>query len=309
MRDEKKCTLVMYHYVRDMHDTPYPDIKGLLIDKFKGQLNYISKNYKVISLRDYAQYLVGKTDIPRDACVLTFDDGLKDHFTNVVPLLKDMGVTATFFPTTQCIDEHKVQPVQKVHFLLDRIGAEGLARELNDAMMRMFPGIADNYVIDGKEKKEIKYRWDDSLTANLKYTVARIPTKEKSQVLSAIFSEHFRDEQAFCKELYLDWEDMRAMIKAGMDFGSHSHTHPALAELSEKEQEKEISISKALLEKNLKIPIELFCYPYGNFNSSTLIVLKKLGFKAAVTTDLGVNAGKVEPFRIRRLDTNDLPFE
>ena len=41
-----RCTIIAYHYVRDLSDTDYPEIKGLLTSEFEGQLDYLSKYYK-----------------------------------------------------------------------------------------------------------------------------------------------------------------------------------------------------------------------------------------------------------------------
>ena len=39
----------MYHYVRDLRNSRYPDIKGLDIDLFKEQVDYMRKNYNIIT--------------------------------------------------------------------------------------------------------------------------------------------------------------------------------------------------------------------------------------------------------------------
>ena len=38
----------MYHYVRPIKGSSYPFIKGLELDEFKTQLNFLEKNYKII---------------------------------------------------------------------------------------------------------------------------------------------------------------------------------------------------------------------------------------------------------------------
>ena len=102
---------------------------------------------------------------------------------------------------------------------------------------------------------------------------------------------------------------MREMTKHGMSFGAHSHTHPSLSRLDKEEQEKEIKKSKKILEKELKTEINLFAYPYGNFNEKTIDILKQEGFICGLTTNLGTNkGGNIDLFKLERLDANDLPF-
>ena len=129
----------------------------------------------------------------------------------------------------------------------------------------------------------------------------------KNLILDAIFKEHFGDEEAFCRELYLNWDELQEMIEGGMTIGSHSHSHPDLSELDEAKQSNEITLSKQLLEKYLNCSITQFCYPYGAYNAVTLKLLCEAGYTCALNTIFEVNSGKVNPYEIKRLDTNHLP--
>ena len=53
----------MYHYVRDLQNSRYPRIKGLDINLFKGQINYLRKNYHVISMEEIIYSIENKTKI------------------------------------------------------------------------------------------------------------------------------------------------------------------------------------------------------------------------------------------------------
>ena len=132
MDQATKCLVVMYHYVRDMHTTQYPNIKGLLIEKFKSQIEYLSKRYTFVSIEQYVGYLQGKTKvIPANSCILSFDDGLKDHFTNVFPILKEHNIPGCFFIPIKPLIDHKVLPVQKSQFILAKIGSKRFANQIN----------------------------------------------------------------------------------------------------------------------------------------------------------------------------------
>ena len=43
----QNLTIIMYHYVRPIAKSYYPLIKGLELDSFKTQLNYLEKNYEM----------------------------------------------------------------------------------------------------------------------------------------------------------------------------------------------------------------------------------------------------------------------
>ena len=42
-------TIVMYHYVRDLKNSRFPGIKGLELDLFKEQIEYLHKHYNINS--------------------------------------------------------------------------------------------------------------------------------------------------------------------------------------------------------------------------------------------------------------------
>ena len=79
----------MYHDIRDFCDTDFKvrmEMKSFLtINQFKKQLDYLIKNYTIISTQD----LVDINKIKNEDCaILTFDDGFLNHYKYVLPLLK-----------------------------------------------------------------------------------------------------------------------------------------------------------------------------------------------------------------------------
>ena len=111
-------TVVMYHDVRPLPRTRYPEIRGLQTEKFEGQLDYILKHYTVCCLRQVIAAARGEEPLPHNACVLTFDDGLIDHYLTVFPRLEERGIVGGFFPSGRAVQEHRVLDVHKIHFVL-----------------------------------------------------------------------------------------------------------------------------------------------------------------------------------------------
>lgn len=81
----------------------------------------------------------------------------------------------------------------------------------------------------------------------------------------------------------LSCEQVRALRAAGIDFGSHTATHPKLAGLDPERQGRELRGSKAVLEDLLGAPIRHLCYPYGSFDRTTLSAAYQVGYQSAVT--------------------------
>jgi peptidoglycan/xylan/chitin deacetylase (PgdA/CDA1 family) len=80
-------------------------------------------------------------------------------------------------------------------------------------------------------------------------------------------------------------------LKSIMDVfevGSHTASHPDLSKCSDDEIVKELKESKDFLERNLKIEVKHFCYPFGKVFSNYEEILKKEGFETAVTLNNGL---------------------
>lgn len=81
-----KLHIVMYHYVRELQVSRYPEIKGLEYSLFEQQLKFFKKNFHVVTMEQVIAYMEKKESLPERAVLLTFDDGYIDHFTYVFPM-------------------------------------------------------------------------------------------------------------------------------------------------------------------------------------------------------------------------------
>ena len=80
-------TIVMYHYVRELKSSRFPKIKALEVQDFAAQVQFLKNHYNIITMEEFLLYLDQKEKIPERALLLTFDDGYKDHFKYVLPIL------------------------------------------------------------------------------------------------------------------------------------------------------------------------------------------------------------------------------
>src|SRR5262245_51904604 len=93
-------TVVMYHYVRDLPRSRFPRIKGMLTKDFAAQVDRLRSLFEMATLESALAYLRGNYLPERPLCLLTFDDGLKDHFTDVLSILAVRRIQGQFFLIT-----------------------------------------------------------------------------------------------------------------------------------------------------------------------------------------------------------------
>lgn len=105
----------------------------------------------------------------------------------------------------------------------------------------------------------------------------------------------------FPRSELLTWGDVRELSKMGIEFGSHTKTHPDLSKLSAGDVENELVGSKFRLEDELGCETVSFAYPFGKQNQSVKRVAAH-NFKSATSTVLGKVTRKSDLFSLERVD-------
>jgi peptidoglycan/xylan/chitin deacetylase (PgdA/CDA1 family) len=101
-------------------------------------------------------------------------------------------------------------------------------------------------------------------------------------------------------EPLMDSAQVRDWLAAGQAIGAHTRTHPWLTRLAPAAAREEIAASKKQLEDLFAVPVEHFCYPYGDWNEAVRDLVIAAGYQTAGTTDAGVNGRGSSPFALRR---------
>jgi peptidoglycan/xylan/chitin deacetylase (PgdA/CDA1 family) len=86
----------------------------------------------------------------------------------------------------------------------------------------------------------------------------------------------------------MDLHRARRWLAAGMGVGSHTVSHPRLTQLDRHSMQREIFESKTMLEQALGIPVDHFCFPYGDHDAACVGAVTEAGYSTAVTTRRGV---------------------
>ncbi len=307
-------TIVMYHYVRDLARSRFPDIKGRDVAEFRKQLEYIEANYTVVTAEEVMAASLNETVLPSNACWLTFDDGYLDHFTCALPLLNEFGFQGSFFPPVKTIIERDVLDVNKVHFILaSGVEIGGLVEALQGAFetkRRDDPRLGAWGAYRDKFAKANAYDSADVVFFKRMLQVG-LPEDVRHGICDALFSEFVGLEpSAFANELYMSEDQIKMLTRSGMYVGSHGNAHYWLDSLDRAAQEEEVDLALRFLER-VGAPTErwVMCYPYGAYNAGLLDVLADRNCTLGITTKSAIARIGVDPaLELPRIDTNELPF-
>jgi peptidoglycan/xylan/chitin deacetylase (PgdA/CDA1 family) len=309
-------TIVMYHYVRELRRSRFPEIKGLEVAAFREQLGYLRQHYELVSIAEVLaaydeQKRTGRWPLPRNAALLTFDDGLVDHYTYVFPLLDEFNVPASFFPPAQVVIERRLLDVNRIHFTLASVADKtALAAELMSEIDAARSEFACEPAAKWYEKLAAASRFDAAEVIFIKRALqVALPAALRERIARKLFRKYVSaDEHAFAEELYMSLEQIRCLARHGMYVGSHADDHRWLASLSPAEQAHEIDASLEFL-RRVGTPLDswVMCYPYGDWNETLLVELRRRGCALGLTTRVGLATAAEDPLLLPRLDTNDLP--
>ena len=306
-------TIVTYHFVRDLKNSRYPAIKGWDLSEFKMQLDYFARKHELVTTTDVVDAFEGGSTLPTNAAWLTFDDGYKDHYTNVLPALHERGMHGAFFPSVNAIAHGELLDVNKAHFIR---AAETAPAPIIDEI-RTF--IEENQEQDGilpfaaywdEHAKPVRY--DTAEIWFIKSVLQRaLPEALRIILIDKLFQMFVSvDQKGFAAELYVSQDELRMMIQCGMYIGGHGAKHDRLDRLDDKGQQEEVTASLDFL-RGLGAPTTnwVMCYPHGANDEKLRALLRRNGCAIGLTIDEGtVDAAKDDPLRLPRLDTIELPI-
>lgn len=207
--------ILMYHGVGYETGPDWPRSLVMRPEVFEEQLAYLAQaGYKLITVEDLAAKLTAGEDVS-GYMGLTFDDGYKNNYTVVLPLLEKYGAKGTFFVINK------------------EIGS---------------------------------------------------PT-------------------------HMNETEIKALMKAGMELGSHTTSHVPLATIEEKYYAWELATSRFYLKKNFdRYIVRTLAYPNGSYNQQIIEAAQKYGFYRAVTGHIGLNTSvtyKAAPMEMYRVTVTD----
>jgi peptidoglycan/xylan/chitin deacetylase (PgdA/CDA1 family) len=298
----------MYHYVKNIKKSKYPNLKGLEFSDFKKQIFYLKKNFNILSNNQFIEILNSRKIPKKKSILLTFDDGYRDHFEYVFPFLKKQDVSAVFYPPIMCVRNKAVLDVNKIHFILAK--EENRDKILDLIFLYVKKILNKNPQQIGIEKINLLSRYDDKKTILIKRLLQNhLPLPYRKKIVDKIFKHIVNyNEEEFSKILYMNNNDIQELYKNNFSIGSHGYNHYWWEKINKNEQEMEIKNSINYFKK-IKVFDKNFsvCYPYGSYNLQTLNLLKKYKIKFALTTRVGsVNKKNIKKvYELPRFNTND----
>jgi len=277
-----RLTTLTYHRVLPVPDRMYPDSPDAAA--FEATMRMVRDLFEVVPLERGVFDLQRGCLSPRSA-VITFDDGYQDNVTVALPILRRLGLTATFFISTGFLNG---------------------GRMWNDTIreaLRCVEGVKLDLRTDGLDEYDVssldtRVRSAEMIIVRLKY----LEPKRRWAMTQALAE---RAGLAPVSDLMMNDEQVRQLRSAGMSVGAHTVNHPILTSVSEETAKHEIFGAKYVLESVLDEPVSVFAYPNGtpgqDYARVHVDLVQKAGYVAACSTALGTASRKTDPLQLPRL--------
>ena len=305
-----KIYIIMYHYVRNLQSSRYPEIKGLDLELFRQQIAFMKDKFNFISMEDLLEVNAGK-ELKNDSVLLTFDDGYIDHYTNVFPILEANGINGFFSMPGKILREKKVLDVNKIHFIL----ASGRIEAIKDKVFEQLDHYRGcEFAIPSNEElyQELAQanRFDNQDVIFVKRLLqVKLEERLRNLITDDLFREYIPlSEAAFVDELYMNQDQIRVMQRHGMTFGLHGYDHYWMNHLESDKLKEDVQQALEVFDGVIDRNHWVCCYPYGSYSDSVIEQIKTMGAVAGISTDVDAyTPGQHDIFKIPRLDTNDMP--
>jgi hypothetical protein len=254
-------------------------------------MRYLALNFQFVSLNQLAGMQVPLLG-DRYCVAITFDDGYRDNFVHAFPILTRFRIPATIFLTTGYIDSGALpwydharlafKLTSRTQLSLQELGGPSACLETEAERLKAMHLTLDWLRTIDDDTRQLGFR---ELLRNLRVT-----------------------SELTLPGTMLTWAEIRQMQKAGIDFGAHTVSHPALRTLPASRLLEEIVECKINLENRLQVSARHFAYPFGkpaDFSDAAKHAVRAAGFQTAVTTIPGFNVPGHDLFELRRLNLEE----
>lgn len=260
--------------------------EGIPAETFEAQMRFMLRHFEPVAAS--AAVLAPAARGLRFA--VTFDDGYADNIEVAAPILRRLGIPATFYVVSSYVGSDKP-------FWWDRLSAliaDARATTLECAAFLSAPAAATLPLIlplgQPGERRASGMRIEAVLRAgpptevepSLQRLAALLGASGQVQVRQV---RHVRQMRPASQRL-MSWDELRSLVAQGFEIGGHSADHLNLAQLGPDELAHQLRASKLRIEAETGRPVRSLAYPYGgraNYSPAVMQAVREAGYECAFT--------------------------
>jgi peptidoglycan/xylan/chitin deacetylase (PgdA/CDA1 family) len=267
-----RARILMYHNFCGPAETGTDAVSTTLA---RSQFEYMSRYYRIVPLSYLLDQLRSNQRLDNPTVALTIDDGRRNCYEFLFPLLKEFGIPATFFVVSSFIRGEDWVWTDKVLWLSEQPSPPSeLASHRIDDFFRTLNQL----------RPEIRNARIEAIAQGMNLSIPKQPPPKYAPS---------------------SWSELREMVNSGLvEIGSHTLSHPIFASLSDEESWHELITSRAQIEEGVGAKVVSFCFPNGkpgDYRESQVRQVKDAGYLSALVTRPGMVRHGADLFQLPRI--------
>lgn len=289
--------VVFYHRVVADQTVDGFDIEnGISASDFDKQMRFLVKHFTPVKASQ-AQ-LVSSNKIQ---FAVTLDDGYIDNYLVAAPILKKLGIPATFYVVSDFVGTDRLFWWEQVADIMHT------SKQPELDMMAVIPdfspadGQATLLPLSSGDERDYAY---NQLCATIRNGL-HVDIASHMKRVSDYFGVQIRQEGRHYD--LMNWVQLDELIQQGFEIGGHTASHCNVVGADKNLLKHELIDSLNVLENHLSSPVESFAYPYGLFEKSSKVVadvFAQTSCKAAYTIVQGVVNADTPAYELPRTKLN-----
>ena len=282
LRKNEVCVLGLHRVLSKAEREQSNSLPGMVMleDTYLSLLAYLQRRFQIVSL----DTLLGTHELTssKPLCLITFDDGWADTYSRAFPGLRKFGFPAVVFLASGLIGTRGGFWVEQVK----KAWRASFMRERLQFALRETDGAGPAASADLEDLVE----W-----------LKRMPANRRNKILERVLSPNGNANAEADVDSMLTWDQVREMSDAGVEIGSHTVSHPLLTYEDTSSVERELMLSKQVLEEKLGKKVRAFAYPNGDWSERVRKQAAGTGYRCAFTTQPSWHGRSENPYTISRI--------
>lgn len=236
----------------------------------------------------------------RPSVTFTVDDGYQDFGVIAAPIFEEFRCPVTVFLSTNTVTTRAWYWWDRLEYAIHRSPLNSLSLRIGDRVHR--------FDLNGTAARAHSL---DSITELVKFAA----DAERRAVTSEIGALAEVDIPDAPPDHYrtLTWDEVRGLESEIVSFGPHSCSHPIFSRIDDETAHREIFDSWAVMRRECRFPVPVFCYPNGtaaSFSERDMRLVREAGLIGAVAYVRGrIHTGRTATEDLFRLPRYEMPAD
>ncbi len=302
----KRAVVLMYHRVltseEQLKTNSHP---GIVVDRatFAKQMAILKRRFEVLSIDKFMSRMEQQVPFDDSSCLITFDDGWRDNFSNALPILQRYALPAiVFLPVNFVGSRRRFWQEQLTHLTYQAVVQ---VRKEPDRYHKIKCLLAPVCLESALDLQESGLR--DAVMERVRRHKELAPSLIAKALADLANELHTCTDGTEDVDGFLDWDQVVTMSQQGIRFGGHGAEHRLLTNVPVDEASAELRRAKEVIDSHLREqePCFSFSYPNGNCSPSVVDLVKKSGYRIAFTTERGFVKCDDDRFTVRRINIHE----